>query len=63
MSGLAALPQPTIESEMPGENFCHGGYAPQESLRMLKLAGFEVLLAEIDDPSSRGHLVVIATGQ
>ncbi len=44
---------------MFGMNFFYSGHAPDHSLSLLKKAGFEILLAEIDDPSSRGHLAVL----
>lgn len=47
-------------SEMHGETFFYSGFAPDDSLRVLRGAGFEVRRAEIDDPSSRGHLAVLA---
>lgn len=47
-------------SEMMGETFFYSGYAHTESLRLLREAGFDLLNHEIDDPSSRGHLAVLA---
>jgi len=47
-------------SEIYGETFFYSGHAPDESLRLLRGAEFEVLHAEIDDPSSRGHLAILA---
>jgi trans-aconitate methyltransferase len=46
-------------SEMFGHKFFYSGFAPDESLRLLKQAGFEILLSEIDDPSSHGHIAVL----
>jgi hypothetical protein len=36
---------------------------PRTRFRLLRLAGFEIVLSQIDDASSRGHLVIIAAGQ
>jgi len=47
-------------SEMFGHTFFYSGYAPQVARRKLEAEGFEVELWEIDDPSSRGHIAVIA---
>lgn len=47
-------------SEMFGEQFFYSGHAPAESLALLAAAGFIVDHFEIDDPSSRGHLAVLA---
>lgn len=46
-------------SEMFGHEFFYSGFAPNESLRLLEKAGFEIFLSEIDDPSSRGHIAVL----
>ena len=42
-----------------GIDFFYSAHSPGVSLRLLEEAGFEILLAEIDDPSSRGHLAVL----
>jgi SAM-dependent methyltransferase len=47
-------------SEMFGHTFFYSGYAPPVARRMLEAAGFEVETWEVDDPSSRGHIAVIA---
>ena len=47
-------------SEMFGHKFFYSGYEPAETLRLLQAAGFEVELCEVDDPSSRGHIAIIA---
>lgn len=44
---------------MFGVDFSYSGHSPEVSLRLLREAGFEILLSEIDDPSSRGHLAVL----
>jgi cyclopropane fatty-acyl-phospholipid synthase-like methyltransferase len=46
---------------MLGETFFYGAFEPEEAERMLREAGFTVRLREVDDPSSRGHVAVIAT--
>jgi hypothetical protein len=46
---------------MLGETFFYSGHDPAESLRLLRMAGFDILHAEIDDPSSPGHLAVLAS--
>lgn len=47
-------------SEMFGETFYYSGFAPEVSRQLIETAGFEIELWEIDDPSSRGHIAVIA---
>ena len=47
-------------SEMYGRDFFYSGYEPAETLRLLAEEGFVVELCEVDDPSSRGHLAVVA---
>lgn len=47
-------------SEMFGHTFFYSGYAPQVTRGLLEAAGFEIEVWEIDDPSSRGHIAVIA---
>jgi len=44
---------------MFGVDFFYSGYAPETSVGLLREAGFEVIRAEIDDPSSRGHLAIV----
>lgn len=46
-------------SEMYGETFFYSGFAPEETLDLLRSEGFEVELCEVDDPSALGHLAVI----
>lgn len=46
-------------SEMFGYEFFYSGFAPDESVKILKNCGFEILLSEVDDPSSRGHMAVL----
>ena len=47
-------------SEMFGHTFFYSGYEPEEVLGLLRGEGFEIDLCEEDDPSSRGHIAVIA---
>jgi trans-aconitate methyltransferase len=47
-------------TEMLGETFFFSGFEPEQSLGLLREVGFEVFRWEIDDPSSRGHLVALA---
>lgn len=43
-----------------GRDLFYSGHEKSESVRLLREAGFEVLHSAIDDPSSRGHLAVLA---
>lgn len=47
-------------SEMYGEAFFYSGFAPEETVALIEGAGFRVELCEVDDPSSRGHVAVVA---
>ena len=47
-------------SEMFGHTFFYSGYAPGVALQLLTAEGFEIEVWEVDDPSSRGHIAVIA---
>jgi SAM-dependent methyltransferase len=47
-------------SEMYGHTFFYSGYDPQVARGLLEAAGFEIEVWEIDDPSSGGHIAVIA---
>ena len=47
-------------SEMFGQTFYYSGFAPEVTRKMLEAVGFEIELWEVDDPSSRGHIAVIA---
>jgi hypothetical protein len=44
---------------MFGVDFFYSGHAPEVCVQLLQDAGLEVLLAEVDDPSSRGHVAVL----
>jgi hypothetical protein len=41
---------------MFGVEFFYSGHAPVVSVALMEEAGFEILLSEVDAPSSRGHL-------
>jgi hypothetical protein len=45
---------------MHGETFFYSAHAPSEALRLLEGVGFRVEHWEVDDPSSRGHIAVLA---
>ena len=47
-------------SEMHGHTFFYSGYEPSVARKLLETAGFEIELWEVDDPTSRGHIAVIA---
>jgi cyclopropane fatty-acyl-phospholipid synthase-like methyltransferase len=47
-------------SEMHGQTFFYSAHDPAETLRLLTSAGFEIELCEEDDPSSRGHIAIVA---
>jgi cyclopropane fatty-acyl-phospholipid synthase-like methyltransferase len=47
-------------SEMFGHTFFYSGHAPDVTRKLLEAAGFEIEVWEIDDPSSRGHIAVVA---
>ena len=49
-----------ITSEMFGQTFFYDAFAPRIARQLLESAGFEIELWEVDDPSSHGHLAVIA---
>ena len=47
-------------SEMFGQTFFYSGYAPEVARKLLEAEGFEIKLWEVDDPSSCGHIAVLA---
>ena len=47
-------------SQMFGHTFFYSGYEPQVARRLLEAEGFEIEVWEVDDPSARGHIAVIA---
>jgi cyclopropane fatty-acyl-phospholipid synthase-like methyltransferase len=46
---------------MFGVEFFYSSYARSTSIALLERCGFEIELAKIDDPSSRGHLAIICS--
>ena len=44
---------------MLGAELSYSGHAPAESRRLLESSGFDVLAAETDDPTSRGHVALL----
>ncbi len=42
-------------------DFPYSGFPPSESRRLLEACGFDVLIAEVDDPTSRGHVAMLCT--
>lgn len=57
---LGGSAEASFTSEMHGETFYYSGYEPAQALRLLQGAGFDVEHWEVDDPSSRGHIAVLA---
>ena len=47
-------------SEMFGQTFYYSGFPPEVARKLIQAAGFEIELWEVDDPTSRGHIAVIA---
>jgi hypothetical protein len=47
-------------SEMFGHTCFYGGHEPEVARKLLEAEGFEIEVWEVDDPSSRGHIAVIA---
>ena len=47
-------------AEMFGETFHYSGHAPERARALLCDAGFSIEHWEVDDPSSRGHIAIIA---
>lgn len=39
--------------------FFYSGHAPAVTVALLEEAGFEIILREVDDPGSRGHLAIL----
>jgi len=44
---------------MFGIDFFYSGHSPDVNLALLREAGFGIVLSEVDDPSSRGHVAVL----
>lgn len=49
-----------LRSEMHGATFFYSAHEPSEALGLLEGVGFKVEHWEVDDPSSRGHIAVVA---
>jgi trans-aconitate methyltransferase len=49
-----------LRSEMHGATFFYSAHEPSEALRLLEGVGFQIEHWELDDPSSRGHIAVLA---
>lgn len=47
-------------ASMHGETFFYSGHEPPMAIRLLESCGFEVEHWEVDDPSSRGHIAILA---
>ena len=63
VGGSAPAEDDSVEgftSEMYGHTFYYSGFAPQVTRKLIEESGFEIELSEVDDPSSRGHIAVIA---
>jgi len=51
---------PGLTSQMYGATFFYDAYQPRLARELVEAAGFEIELWEVDDPSSHGHIAVIA---
>jgi cyclopropane fatty-acyl-phospholipid synthase-like methyltransferase len=63
VGGSAPAEDDSVEgftSEMHGQTFYYSGFAPEVARKLIEAAGFEIELWEVDDPTSRGHIAVIA---
>ena len=63
VGGSAPAEDDSVEgftSEMYGQTFYYSGFAPEVTRQLIEESGFEIELWEVDDPSSRGHIAVIA---
>lgn len=50
----------TFTAPMFGHDFYFGGLDPKESRELMERLGFKIITWEEDDPSSRGHIAVLA---
>jgi len=48
-----------FKAPMLGAELSYSGHAPAQSRRLLESSGFDVLAAEVDDPTSRGHVAIL----
>lgn len=63
VGGSAPAEDESVEgftSEMYGQTFYYSGFAPEVARKLIEASGFEIELWEVDDPTSRGHIAVIA---
>ncbi|MGQ0761669.1 MAG: class I SAM-dependent methyltransferase [Acidobacteriota bacterium] len=63
VGGSAPAEDDSVEgftSEMFGQTFYYSGFAPEVARKLIEEFGFEIELWEVDDPTSRGHIAVIA---
>lgn len=63
VGGSAPAEDDSVEgftSEMYGQTFYYSGFAPEVARKLIEASGFEIELWEVDDPSSRGHIAVVA---
>jgi cyclopropane fatty-acyl-phospholipid synthase-like methyltransferase len=63
VGGSAPAEDDSVEgftSEMYGQTFYYSGFAPEAECKLIEASGFEIELWEVDDPTSRGHIAVIA---
>jgi cyclopropane fatty-acyl-phospholipid synthase-like methyltransferase len=44
---------------MYGAEFFYSGYAPATNIALLREAGFDIVVADVDDSSSKGHMAII----
>ena len=51
---------PGLTSQMYGATFFYDGFDPTLARQLVEAAGFEIELWEVDDPTSHGHIAVIA---
>lgn len=58
---LGGSDEPELTSEMSGATCFYSGHKPADARALLSEAGFRIDHWEIDDPSSRGHLAILAT--
>lgn len=57
---LGGSGEAAFTSQMHGETFFYDGHEPSEALRIIESTGFRIEHWEVDDPSSHGHIAVLA---
>lgn len=63
VGGSAPAEDDSVEgftSEMYGQTFYYSGFAPEVTRKLIEASGFEIEVWEVDDPTSRGHIAVVA---